>query len=253
MNIRISILLIPFFLTCCSGLAERLERVGKSPDFQEVNTYEEEILDNYNQRGITEPIKNLEPKEARPQTANSLWKPGARQFFKDQRARSVGDILKVAVTIQDQAKLDNKTSSSRKDKESLGAPNVFGLEKYYDKILPDTADPASLIGISSNDSNDGQGKIDRKETIRTTVAATVVKILPNNNLVIHGTQEIRVNFEVREISIDGVVQPEDISSDNSVTLDQVAEARVIYGGRGVISDHQQPRYGKQLIDAISPF
>ena len=119
--------------------------------------------------------------------------------------------------------------------------------------MPGAANPASLIGISSTDNNNGLGKIDRKESVKTTIAATVVKILPNSNLVIKGTQEVRINYEVREVAVEGVVRPEDISSDNSVMLDQVAEARVTYGGRGIISDHQQPRYGKQVLDAVSPF
>ncbi|MFN8833497.1 MAG: flagellar basal body L-ring protein FlgH [Alphaproteobacteria bacterium] len=244
-----AILLFPMISAC--NVADRLERVGKAPDFKEVNTREEEIYEDYYAKGLISPADGSE--SDRKKTSNSLWKPGSRTFFRDQRARSVGDILKVVVTIQDQAKLDNKTEAKRNDNANTGVPNLFGLEAEYNKILPNAVNPAKLIGITTADGNKGEGKIDRKETINTTVAATVIEILPNNNLVIKGSQEIRVNYEVREVGIEGIVRPEDISAQNSVTLDQIAEARVSYGGRGNISDYQQPRYGKQVLDIISPF
>lgn len=252
---------IIFLITGCNT-AERLSRIGRVQELQDVSTYEDEIYDDYATRGISfgvsdDPVKKAnagmggEVKTTR--TANSLWRPGGRTFFRDQRARSVGDILKIIVTIQDQAKLQNNTQSGRKDTEATSAPNVLGLETHIKDVLPKAVNPASLINISSNDANSGFGTVNRSETINTTIAATVVKILPSNNLVIKGIQEIRVNNEVREMVVEGVVRPEDISAQNSVTLDQVAEARVIYGGRGIISDYQQPRYGKQLLEILSPF
>lgn len=187
-------------------------------------------------------------------TANSLWRQGSRTFFRDQRARSVGDILKVVVIIQDSAKLDNKTETKRNESGSTGIPAFGGFEKEFErKLLPEGGDPSNLISVKSTDNNKGEGKIDRKETINTTIAATVVKIMSSNNLVIKGSQEVRVNNELREVTVEGVVRPEDISAENSVTLDQIAEARISYGGRGNVSDYQQPRYGKQVLDAISPF
>lgn len=248
-KIIFALLLLPLLSAC--NISDRLERVGKAPDFKEVNTREDEIYEGYYAKGFIKPTDVSETDGKK--TTNSLWKPGARTFFRDQRARSVGDILKVVVTIQDQAKLDNKTEAKRNDNDSTGVPNLFGLEAEYKKVLPNAVNPAKLIGITTADNNKGEGKIDRKETINTTVAATVVEILPNNNLVIKGSQEIRVNYEVREVGIEGIVRPEDISAQNSVTLDQIAEARVSYGGRGNISDYQQPRYGKQILDIISPF
>lgn len=239
--------------TGCSNTADRLDRIGKGPDFRNINTYEDEIYETYASKGLVDPIHAINNEETSYKTANSLWRPGSRTFFRDQRARSVGDILKVVITMQDKAKLDNQTQSSRNDTSNLGIPNLFGYESDIGKLLPSAANAANLANIKSVDSNQGLGKIDRKETINTTFAATVVKILPSNNLIIKGSQEIKINTEVREVTIEGIIRPEDISAQNSVTLDQIAEARVTYGGRGNISDYQQPRYGKQILDIISPF
>lgn len=245
-------ILLSISLTSCN-VGDRLDRVGRAPDLNSMNTFEDEIYDTYQQKGLTDPIEAANNEKVSYKTANSLWRPGSRTFFRDQRARAVGDILKVVVTIQDTAKFDNKTEIKRNDNGSTGVPNLLGLEAEFGKVLPDAVNPAKLVGITTSDTNKGEGKIDRKETINTTVAATVVKILPSNNLVIKGSQELRVNYEVREVAIEGIVRPEDISAQNSVTLDQVAEARVTYGGRGNVSDYQQPRYGKQVMDILMPF
>ncbi len=233
---------------CSCNVTDRLARVGKAPDMNDMETFEEEMYDNMSKRNNA-----LNDNEKSVRTASSLWNPGSRSFFRDQRARSVGDILKVVVTIQDSAKLDNKTEVKRNDNASTGVPNFLGIESNLNKVLPNAVNPSKLIGVTSTDTNKGEGKIDRKETINTTIAATVVKILSNNNLIIKGSQEVRVNYEVREVTIEGIVRPEDISAQNSVTLDQIAEARVSYGGQGNVSDYQQPRYGKQVLDIISPF
>lgn len=245
------------FLLCCissltaCNVSERLTRVGKAPDMNDVKVYEEdESLD------IPAPLNsayNFELDPEVPKQGASLWKAGARTFFRDQRARSVGDILKVVVTINDSAKLNNQTQTARNETGKSAAPNFLGLEKSIMDYVPPAFDPTKLINLSGADNNSGVGKIDRKESINTTIASTVIKILPSNNLVIRGSQEVRVNNEVREVTVEGIVRPEDISADNSVALDQIAEARVSYGGRGNLSDYQQPRYGKQVIDALSPF
>jgi flagellar L-ring protein FlgH len=242
----ISVLML---LTSCN-IADRLSRVGKAPDLNQINDYDNAVSAQYpDAAGVEE-----DGKVANVKTANSLWRQGSRTFFRDQRARSVGDILKVVVIIQDSAKLDNKTETKRNESGSTGIPAFGGFEKEFErKLLPEGGDPSNLISVKSTDNNKGEGKIDRKETINTTIAATVVKIMSSNNLVIKGSQEVRVNNELREVTVEGVVRPEDISAENSVTLDQIAEARISYGGRGNVSDYQQPRYGKQVLDAISPF
>ena len=187
--------------------------------------------------------------------ANSLWRPGARAFFKDQRAAQVGDILSVSVAITDSANLSNTSTQTRGgDGESMGVTNLLGLENSVGKVLPNSVNPASLVsGVTSSRDLTGAGTINRNETINIAVAAVVVQVLPNGNLVIAGSQEVRVNYELRQLQVSGVIRREDISSTNTIASSDIAELRVAYGGRGTISDMQTPRYGSQLLDVILPF
>lgn len=235
--------LMIFCLSGCGTLAEKLSNVGKPPKFSAVKTYDDSPEDSYSMTA-----EHVE----QPKTSNTLWTPNSRTFFfRDRQAKSVGDIIKVRVKISDKAKLDNKTTKDRTSKTKLGVPNLFGLES----ILKDKAniDPSKIVGIDSNDGSKGDGTVDRKETIETTIAVLVEKVLPNGNLLVRGTQEVRVNFELREVTVQGIVRTEDISRNNTVDLDQIAEARISYGGRGQITDYQQDKYGKQILDIISPF
>jgi flagellar L-ring protein precursor FlgH len=184
---------------------------------------------------------------------NSLWRPGSRSFFRDPRAAKTGDILTVTIDITDQAKIANTTSRSTSASENAALPNFLGLESLLPGVLPDEVDPANLVDLSSQSSSSGTGAVDRSETINLTVAAVVVQVLPNGNLVIQGQQEVRVNNEVRVLLVSGVVRPEDIASNNTIQHTQIAEARISYGGRGHITDVQQPRYGQQFFDIIWPF
>ena len=113
--------------------------------------------------------------------------------------------------------------------------------------------PTRIFTGDSNSSSDGKGSIDRQEQLFTNVAAVVTQVLPNGNLVVEGKQEVRVNFEIRELIVAGIVRPEDIQSDNTIDSTKIAEARIAYGGRGQITDVQQPRYGQQVLDVILPF
>ena len=81
----------------------------------------------------------------------------------------------------------------------------------------------------------------------------ITEVLPNGNLAIFGRQEVQVNFERRDLVVAGVIRPEDITSGNTIAYEQIAEARVSYGGQGQITDFQQPRYGQQLYDIVFPF
>jgi flagellar L-ring protein precursor FlgH len=186
--------------------------------------------------------------------ANSLWRQGARAFFKDQRAARVGDILTVVINISDKATFDNETERTRENTEDSDITNFLGLETQLEKkLLPESFDPTSALSLGSTSKSKGVGKVDRSEELNLTVAALVTQVLPNGNLVVQGRQEVRVNFEVRELLIAGVVRPEDITSSNTVQHTQIAEARISYGGRGQLTDVQQPRYGQQVMDILFPF
>jgi len=233
-------------LTGCNAL-NRLSEVGSEPRLSEI----ENPTQKHGYRPVTMPMPD--PENPKPM-ANSLWRPGARAFFKDQRAASVGDILTVSVSIADSASLSNSSSQGRGGAgDSASITNLLGLEGSLNKILPNSVDPASLAAVSSARDLTGSGSIARNEAINLSVAAVVTQVLPNGNLVVAGNQEVRVNYELRQLQVSGVIRRADISSTNTIASSDIAELRVAYGGRGTISDMQSPRYGSQLLDIILPF
>jgi flagellar L-ring protein precursor FlgH len=189
--------------TAACTVAERLAEVGRAPQLERPAN----PVERPGWRPVTLPMPEPEPQVAAG--ANSLWRSGARGFFRDQRARRVGDVLTVNVTINDKAELSNTSRRSRTNSDSLGLANLFGLENKLDKILPTPIDPSSLVDANSSMQNRGLGATEREETIRLNVAAVVTQVLPNGNLVVEGRQEVRVNFEVREVIVAGVVRPEE--------------------------------------------
>lgn len=232
-------------LSAC-GTYQRLTQLGSTPQLTEIRNPQQDP----NYRPVTLPMPKAESDNRQ---ANSLWRPGARAFFKDQRAAQTGDILTVVIDINDKAALSNSTNRSRTNKESSALNGLLGFENNLHKYLPNQVDNANLLGLDGATTNTGAGKIDRGEEITLKVAAIVSQILPNGNLVIHGKQEVRVNYEVRELQIAGIVRREDIASTNTISYEKIAEARISYGGRGLITDVQQPRYGNQVIDILFPF
>ncbi len=243
----ISLLLVSSVLAGCSSTLDKIEDIGKQPKMAEVKNPTEQP----NYKPITWPLPENSPPPK--QYANSLWQPGARAFFRDQRAARLGDILRVNVKIEDKAEVDNATERKRDSTESLAAPTVFGLENRFVGFLPGKANPSKLMDVTGSTDSKGNGTVKRKETIETQVAALITQVLPNGNFVIDGSQEVRINFEVREVSVKGVVRPEDIKSDNTIDSSQIAESRITYGGRGQLTDMQQPRWGSQLVETLAPF
>lgn len=165
----------------------------------------------------------------------------------------VGDILTVLVDIKDEADMENKTERTRQSGEAVNMPNFLGYETALDQVLPTAVDPLSLVNMATESESTGDGKIEREESVKLRLAAVVNQVLPNGNMVITGNQEVRVNFEKRILQVTGIIRPQDISIDNTVTYDQIAEARIVYGGEGNVSDLQQERYGKQVYDILMPF
>jgi flagellar L-ring protein FlgH len=200
-------------------------------------------------------VMALAPPRFAPQaaSANSLWRVGARSFFNDQRANRVGDILTVQIQIADSARTQNQTSAARGSSSKVGVPNFLGLESSLGRILPGGYDPANAINTNSNTTTQGQGAVNRAEQINLTIAAVVTSLLPNGNMVIQGTQEVRTNGELRQLTVAGIVRPEDISSTNTIKHTQIAEARISYGGRGDISRVQRTPAGQALVEKFSPF
>jgi flagellar L-ring protein precursor FlgH len=230
----------------CSSTINRLSEVDGGPKLSQI--VNPTARDDYHPVSMPMPAPQMAV-----DNPNSLWRPGARAFFKDQRAKEVGDILTVSLKLDDSAKLENSTDRERDDSEDTGVPHLLGLESEFTKVLPQGLDPSHFITFGDDHKTKGDGQIDRKETIEVTLAAVVTQILPNGNLVIMGRQELRVNSELRELQVTGVIRPADIAPGNSISHTKIAEMRVAYGGRGTLSDLQTPRWGTQIWDIIFPF
>jgi flagellar L-ring protein precursor FlgH len=237
-----ALLLASCALGGCSSI-DRLSQIGEQPKLS--------AIDNPTTQPGYKPVQMPMPKpEVASYNPNSLWRNGSRAFFKDQRATHVGDLLTVTVNITDKANLSNETQRSRTAKEDSGITDFIGSQTVTQplKVLP-----GRLLTTDSTASSDGKGSVNRTEALQTNVAAVVTQVLPNGNLVVEGKQEIRVNFEIRELVVAGIVRPEDIQSDNTIDSSKIAQARIAYGGRGQITDVQQPRYGQQVMDVLLPF
>ncbi len=241
----VTIALIGLALSACNALT-RMSEVGEEPPLTQIHN--PAVL--HGNKPIAMPMPPPVMVERQP---NSLWRPGSRAFLKDQRASEVGDIVTVVIVIDDKATISNTTSRSRTAGEDSSATSLLGYQDSLAALLPEAVNPLSLIDLDSTSSTLGAGSVKRDEKINLRVAAVVTQILPNGNLVLAGRQEMRVNFEVRELLVTGLIRPEDITSSNTISYDQIAEARISYGGRGHISDVQQPRYGQQIYDIIWPF
>jgi len=239
------VLCLAFLLQACAA-AERLSEVGSSPKLSSVQ-------DPSNIAGVMPVSMPMPPPNLSERQPNSLWRTGSRAFFRDQRASRVGDILTVVISLDEKAQMQNQTKRSRQNSDNANMTNFLGVDGHLHNWFGNNIDPKSLIKMGSDTSNEGKGSIDRSEKINLRIAATITQVLPNGNLVLAGKQQMAVNFDMRELKISGVIRPEDIASDNTVKYDQIAEARVSYGGRGIIHDVQQPRYGSQVFDIVMPF
>ncbi len=231
-------------ISSCNFL-ERMSEVGEPPKVSRI----QDPTQSPNYHPVSMPM----PTPTAPTTGTtSLWRSGSGAFFKDQRATDIGDILTVAVNINESGQLSNKTATATTGTEGMGMPNFLGLENSVGKVFSG-ASPSSLVSLSSSGGMTGTGTMARTEQVIINLAATVTQKLPNGNLVITGKQELRVNGDMRELSVQGIIRIEDISSLNTITSDKIAEARITYGGRGTLADIQQPRYGQQVFDMIAPF
>lgn len=238
-------LLVTTSLSACSA-ADRLANVGKAPDLAPIEN--PTTREDYQPVSMPMPAPKVASREK-----NSLWGGDKKGFFKDQRAGDVGDILTVIVDINDTAALENETERTRSSNENAGLNSLLGYELDLSDVLPEAIDNTDLVDAGATSSHTGEGSVEREEEVKVRMAAIITQVLPNGNLVIEGKQEVRVNFEKRILAVAGVVRPEDISPTNTINSEQIAEARIAYGGEGQITDVQQPRYGQQVYDIIFPF
>lgn len=228
------------------GACGRVDHLGRPPSFSANKETPEHVA-------MLWPGLPLTTQTVRTVDRASLWSRERESLLGDRRAIKKGDILTVVIEIDEKAEISNGTSRSRNASESLGIPQLLGLPQRVDEKLPKGATLGNAVDLSSGTQTSGQGSVKRNEKLTLRVAATIIDVLPNGVLSINGSQELRVNFEIRELLVSGYVRPEDISRQNEITYDKIASARVSYGGRGQITDVQQPRYGQQILDAVLPF
>ena len=234
--------LLVMVMTACQSLNE----VGRAPEFSETEgTRPHSALYGVPLPDVTE--------RRQPTDDASLWSASQRSLLGDRRAGRRGDILTVVIEIDDSAEISNSSGRNRSGSQSMGVPQFFGLPQLLNRRLPDGAAAGSLIETRSDSAFAGSGSIQRNERLTLRVASTVVERLPNGVLRIEGRQEVRVNHELRELLVTGYVRPEDISRQNEISFDRIAGARISYGGRGMVSTVQQPQYGAQITDILSPF
>ena len=242
MRLTLPILILSMMVAACS----RVDNIGKAPELNPV-----EMSAEHHAMSASALPQDIPPQGTVDRS--SLWSGGRQSLLGDRRAQQSGDILTVVIKIDDRAEFSNSSARARGASEDMSLPNLFGIPQAVDNRLPEGASMANAVGLSSSSSFNGNGSVKRNEKLELRVAATVLGTLPNGVLQIQGTQEVRVNFELRELLVTGFVRPEDISRQNEIPYDKIASARISYGGRGQISDVQQPRYGQQAADIILPF
>ncbi|WP_103257768.1 flagellar basal body L-ring protein FlgH [Tabrizicola aquatica] len=235
-------------LICTLALAGcgDLSQVGRAPDFTPL----EGSAQHYAMYSADLPE---DVAAGTPSDDSSLWAAGTDSLFGDRRAARRGDILTVVIEIDDSASISNSTGRNRSGNVKSGLPDFFGIPQRLNESLPEGARMGDAVETRSSSTFKGSGNVSRTEQLTLRVAATVVEELPNGVLRIEGQQEVRVNFEMRELIVTGYVRPADISRQNEITYDKIAGARIAYGGRGQITDVQQPTYGQQAADIILPF
>ncbi|NSX54672.1 flagellar basal body L-ring protein FlgH [Parasulfitobacter algicola] len=233
-------------ILCLTGACTGIDTIGREPKFTPPEeSRERRAMLTPSLPQVQEPNRNIDNA--------SLWSAQKQSLLGDRRAVQRGDIMTVVIEIDDRAEISNSTDRSRNGSESLSVPSLFGIPQRIEPKLPVGATLSDAVRVDSSSSSAGDGSVRRREKLTLRVAATIVDVLPNGVLSIQGVQQVRVNFELRELLVSGYVRPEDISRLNEITYDKIASAQISYGGRGHISDMQQPRYGQQIVDKVLPF
>jgi flagellar L-ring protein precursor FlgH len=239
---RLTLFALFFFLTGCTDLAS----VGRAPEFSPL----EPNLEHHALYNV--PLPEITERRRAPDHA-SLWSASQQSLLGDRRASAPGDILTVVIEINDSAEMSNSSQRGRTGSQGMGVPQFLGIPQLIDERLPDGASMADAVDLQSSSAFQGSGSVSRNERLTLRVATTVIQRLPNGVLQIEGSQEVRVNSELRELIVTGYIRAEDISRRNEIAYDRIAGARISYGGRGIISQMQRPRYGQELSEIILPF
>lgn len=222
-------------LSGCSNQA--MKEIGKAPAMSPIGSGL-----NYAET----PQMAMYPKQPRSAVSGySIWSDQQSALFKDSRAFKVGDIMTVNIRVNDRATFDNKTDRSRTNKSGIN----FGLKGATSSS---SVDANGDLQFGSSTSTKGDGSTERSEKLNLLVAAVVTGVIENGNLLISGSQEVRVNHELRILNVAGIVRPQDVDSNNQIAYERIAEARISYGGRGRLTEVQQPPWGQQVVDLFSP-
>ena len=243
--IRAVLLAALLSLTQCGAL-QKLADIGRPPSMTPI----QDPTADPKWRPVQMPMPHA---EIAPREPASLWRTGSRAFFKDQRAAAVGDIVTVLVNTTDTANIQNVSAQTSNGSESMSIPSLLGLQSSFPKLFAGATAATNLVGTNSTGTSGGNGSIKRNEAVMLRLAGVITQVLPNGNLVVAARQEMRVNSELRELTVSGIIRPQDIASDNTVSHDRMAEARISYGGRGQLTNVQTARYGQQVLDILLPF
>lgn len=231
---------VPLLMLWLAGCASDIHEIGREPKLAAIGA-----------GTWTDGVKVVAPPPAqvRQLSTGSIWQASGADLFRDSRARRAGDVLTVKISIADKASVDTKSNRSRKSARDASLTYDYGYS------FPSSSATGKLdgkIGLSGDTTSDGKGATSRAESIDVRIAAIVSEVLPNGNLLISGSQEVRVNYELRVVSVAGLIRPNDIGADNTIPYERIAEARISYGGRGRAMEVQQPGWGQQIIDILSP-
>ncbi len=205
-------------------------------------------------------FKLMEP-EPPPPAEGSLFNPGrGSNLFSDFRARHVGDVITIVIDEDLKGSKDVKTQTQKKSEMNIGLTGLLGLEwnrrlepRYKNRPENATIDASKAIGGTTTSKFYGSGATSRNASLKGTVTARVIEVLPSGNLVIRGTRALKINNETQYLVLTGIVRPRDLSADNKISSTRIADARIEYTGGGVLTEQQSPGWFGRLLGLMALF
>ena len=194
------------------------------------------------------PLQPIVPAQGQP-TAGAIYAAGpSLNLYGDRRARDVGDLLTITLSENTQAQTTANTATKKDSELAIGTPTIFGA--------PVTLGGRDILGASATGSREftGRGNSAQSNRLQGNVTVTVIQRMPNGNLVVQGQKNLRLNQGDELVQVQGIVRPGDISQDNTVPSSRVAEARIVYGGRGAVAQSNAQGWLSRFFNsALSPF